>query len=417
MPQSFRRIQSHPVERSASSFTPSDYIPRPDRESPARAPPRRPKVPKRSEIPHAAAALPRGIASFWVVGVQCVVVEREVLARALSLSGADGVPEYGLEEGVVRRYGEGKREFAQGQRSTKHEGGARVRRGGVVRGVRDAERKHGGGGWRGQWEAGRRRGAASHAREAPMSGDEHAVGVADTQGAGGGAGGVEGAEMENVSAHARRRDTAASALCGTSKALSGTRILGSAKTCRGVEAEDWWRQWEADRRRDAARKQCGSNACQPTLGRHSGPREQSARPALCHRRRYVDPALQDEQGAEQHENFVVARGAQWGKRRVVGTVGGGQEDKRSEPQMGGADDRVGGIARRSSENERFRIYGYLLRFRHVIVVRDVSIHRIERKRAQLDETCALREENLAGVQDAEAETVRGIAGGGTLGGY
>jgi hypothetical protein len=34
-----------------------------------------------------------------------------------------------------------QREFAQVQRSTKHEGGVRVRRGGVVRGVCDAERK------------------------------------------------------------------------------------------------------------------------------------------------------------------------------------------------------------------------------------------------------------------------------------
>jgi hypothetical protein len=51
----------------------------------------------------------------------------------------------------------------------------------------------------------------------------------------------------------------------------------------------------------------------------------------------------------------------------------------------------------SSENERRE------RFRHVVVVRDVSVHHIERKRAQLDETCALQEENLAGAQDAEAE--------------
>jgi hypothetical protein len=34
-----------------------------------------------------------------------------------------------------------QRKLAQGRRSTKHECGARVRRGGVVCGVRDAERK------------------------------------------------------------------------------------------------------------------------------------------------------------------------------------------------------------------------------------------------------------------------------------
>jgi hypothetical protein len=34
-----------------------------------------------------------------------------------------------------------QRECARGRRTTKHGGGARARRGGVVRGVRDAERK------------------------------------------------------------------------------------------------------------------------------------------------------------------------------------------------------------------------------------------------------------------------------------
>jgi hypothetical protein len=66
-----------------------------------------------------------------------------------------------------------------------------------------------------------------------------------------------------------------------------------------------------------------------------------------------------------------------GRRRGAGTVGGRREEERSEPQMGGADGRVGGIeqGRRSSENERRE------RYRYVVVVRDVSVHRIERRHA------------------------------------
>jgi hypothetical protein len=37
-----------------------------------------------------------------------VLWSRERSSRALWLSGADGVPEYGLEEGEVGRYGEGE---------------------------------------------------------------------------------------------------------------------------------------------------------------------------------------------------------------------------------------------------------------------------------------------------------------------
>jgi hypothetical protein len=65
--------------------------------------------------------------------------------------------------------------------------------------------------------------------------------------------------------------------------------------------------------------------------------------------------------------------------RVVETVGSRQKEGRGELREGGADYRVIVIAKvRKQQNERRE------RFRHVVVVRDVSIRRIERKRAQLD---------------------------------
>jgi hypothetical protein len=126
---------------------------------------------------------------------------------------------------------------------------------------------------------------------------------------------------------------------------------------------------------------------QPAQVRHSGLQEQSARPV---RDVSILPCgTSKAPSGTRNSRSPEVRSA--GRRRVA---------------VGCADGRVRGIAqgRRSSENECFR---------HIVVVRDVSIRRIERKRAQLDETCALREENLAGVQDAEAETVRGLVGGGT----
>jgi hypothetical protein len=58
-------------------------------------------------------------------------------------------------------------------------------------------------------------------------------------------------------------------------------------------------------------------------------------------------------------------------------VGGRREEKRGEPHVGGADGRVGGVTqgRRNSENEQRE------HFRHAVVIRHVSIRRIERKRA------------------------------------